>query len=134
MVDIDHFKAINDTFGHEAGNMVLRRVADILINRFRKTDVVSRVGGEEFAILMVNMSSDGMQECFETLRQRIAAEPFSFNGVPLQVTASFGVTNQPADTLQVLLDNADKLLYLAKNSGRNRVEYKMPPSQCLSHH
>jgi two-component system cell cycle response regulator len=95
---------------------------------------VARVGGEEFAILMVNMSSDGMQECFETLRQRIAAEPFSFNGVPLQVTASFGVTNQPADTLQVLLDNADKLLYLAKNSGRNRVEYKMPPSQCLSHH
>lgn len=134
MVDIDHFKAINDTFGHEAGNMVLRRVADILSNRFRKTDVVARVGGEEFAILMVNMSSDGMQECFETLRQRIAAEPFSFNGVPLQVTASFGVTNQPADTLQVLLDNADKLLYLAKNSGRNRVEYKMPPSQCLSHH
>jgi diguanylate cyclase (GGDEF)-like protein len=134
MVDMDHFKAINDTFGHEAGNMVLRRVADILGNRFRKTDVVARIGGEEFAILMVNMSEEGMRECFESLRQRIAAEPFSYNGVPLQVTASFGVTNQPADSLQELLDNADKLLYLAKNSGRNRVEFKTVPSHYLSHH
>ncbi len=134
MVDIDHFKAINDTFGHEAGNVVLRRVADILGKRFRKTDVVARIGGEEFAILMVNMSEEGMRECFEGLRQRIASEPFLFNGVPLQVTASFGVTNQPADSLQEALDNADKLLYLAKNSGRNRVEYKTIPSHYLSHH
>lgn len=134
MVDIDHFKAINDTFGHEAGNIVLRRVADILGKRFRKTDVVARIGGEEFAILMVNMTEDGMRECFEGLRQRIAAEPFTFNGVPLQVTASFGVTNEPADSLQELLDNADKLLYIAKNSGRNRVEFKTIPNHHYSHH
>jgi diguanylate cyclase (GGDEF)-like protein len=134
MVDIDHFKAINDTFGHEAGNMVLRRIADILGKRFRKTDVIARIGGEEFAILMVNMSEEGMRECFEGLRQRVAAEPILYNGIPIQVTASFGVTNLPADSLQELLDNVDKLLYLAKNSGRNRVEYKTIPSHFLSHH
>jgi diguanylate cyclase (GGDEF)-like protein len=134
MVDIDHFKAINDTFGHEAGNTVLRRIADIMGKRFRKTDVVSRIGGEEFAVLMVNMTDEGMHECFEGLRQRIASEPFIFNGIPLQVTASFGVTNTPADSLQEFLDNADRLLYLAKNSGRNRVEYQTVPVQHLSHH
>lgn len=128
MVDIDHFKAINDTFGHEAGNEVLRRVADILGKRFRKTDVVARIGGEEFAILMVNMSDEGMRDCFEGLRHRIESEPFCFKGIPVQVTASFGVTNQSAKSLQELLEHADQLLYLAKNNGRNRVELHSVPA------
>jgi diguanylate cyclase (GGDEF)-like protein len=128
MVDIDHFKAINDTFGHEAGNEVLRRVADILGKRFRKTDVVARIGGEEFAILMVNMTDEGMRDCFEGLRQRIESEFFCFKGLPVQVTASFGVTNQPASSLQELLEHADKLLYLAKGKGRNRIEFNTVPA------
>jgi len=128
MVDIDHFKAINDTFGHEAGNDVLRRIANILGNRFRKTDIVARIGGEEFAILMVNMSEEGMRDCFESLRQRIESEPFCFKGVPVQVTASFGVTNEPANSLEELLEHADRLLYLAKNKGRNRVEMHSVPA------
>jgi diguanylate cyclase (GGDEF)-like protein len=130
MVDIDHFKAINDTFGHEAGNIVLRRIAQILSNRFRKTDIVARVGGEEFAILMVNMSEAGMHECFEALKEKVAAESFIFNGIPVQVTVSIGVYDQSGDSLQDLLDSADRLLYIAKSNGRNRIEYASSLVRC----
>ena len=130
MVDIDHFKAINDTFGHEAGNIVLRRVAQILGNRFRKTDIVARIGGEEFAILMVNMSEAGMHDCFDTLKEKIAAESFIFNGVPVQVTVSIGVYDQGGESLQDLLDSADRLLYMAKSNGRNRIEYASSLARC----
>jgi diguanylate cyclase (GGDEF)-like protein len=122
MIDIDHFKNINDTYGHEAGNVVLRKVAEILTQRFRKTDIVARVGGEEFAVLMVNMSTEGMVECFEGLRAKIAETEFVFDNKSVNVTASFGLVMQSAESLGELLNEADKMLYVAKTRGRNRVE------------
>jgi diguanylate cyclase (GGDEF)-like protein len=122
MIDIDHFKSINDTYGHEAGNAVLTKVAEILTQRFRKTDIVARVGGEEFAVLMVNMSTEGMVECFEGLRAKIAATEFVFDNKSVNVTASFGLVMQSAESLGELLNEADKMLYVAKSRGRNRVE------------
>ncbi|MEY4567659.1 MAG: hypothetical protein RLY14_2629 [Planctomycetota bacterium] len=122
MIDIDHFKIINDTYGHEAGNAVLTKVAEILSQRFRKTDIVARVGGEEFVVLMVNMSSEGIVECFEGLRAKIAATEFVFDNKAVKVTASFGLVMQRAESLGELLNEADKMLYLAKSRGRNRVE------------
>ncbi|MBF0379962.1 MAG: diguanylate cyclase [Magnetococcales bacterium] len=122
LVDIDHFKAVNDTYGHEAGDIVLKYISTILKNNFRKTDIVSRFGGEEFCILWVNMTIERAKENLELLRAKIAAEKIKFGNTTISVTASFGVTLQLEDTLEIMIAKADKKLYEAKNGGRNRVE------------
>jgi diguanylate cyclase (GGDEF)-like protein/PAS domain S-box-containing protein len=119
MVDIDHFKAINDRHGHSAGDQVLRQVAQTLRTMVRKTDLVCRYGGEEFCVLLPHLDLEEAAQAAERFRQRIAAR----SSANLAVTASLGVSALALGAREPheLLDQADKALYVAKRNGRNRV-------------
>jgi diguanylate cyclase (GGDEF)-like protein len=122
VVDLDHFKSINDRFGHEIGDHVLARVAALLCEVLRQADIVVRSGGEEFLVLMPQTEMHAATACCERIRARIRNEPWERTAAGLQVTASVGVasTNDP-DQLAALARAADQRLYDAKRSGRDRV-------------
>ena len=120
MADIDHFKSINDEFGHDVGDMVIRTFASILKERIRATDLAARFGGEEFVVLLPEADTAGAVQCTEEVRTIFAQT----NIPPIRrpVTASFGVTTlMPEDTVASLIKRADQALYAAKQGGRNRV-------------
>ncbi len=119
MVDVDHFKSINDRFGHAVGDEVLQRVSEVLRSLARDTDHVCRYGGEEFCILLPHIGVEGAAIAAE--RYRKAIEELTFT--QLSVTASLGCSGDPIDvpTMHALLEQADRALYEAKRSGRNRV-------------
>ncbi len=122
--DIDHFKKVNDTYGHDAGDAVLVQVAEALREAVRTVDVSARIGGEELAVILPQTSLDGAVELADRLRQRIESLAVPHDGVTLRVTVSMGVATYrvgEAGKAQ-LFKRADEKLYLAKNSGRNRVE------------
>lgn len=124
MVDLDHFKRINDTWGHEAGNQVLRSVAGVIIKSTRIIDVQCRYGGEEFAVLLPDASAAVAAMVGERLRNDIAHSLIEHDGAVIQVTASVGVatlSSRDQITPQGLTKVADQQLYLAKQSGRNCV-------------
>jgi diguanylate cyclase (GGDEF)-like protein len=124
IIDIDHFKAINDTRGHLGGDEVLRTLGAKLASKIRTADSLGRYGGEEFLLVVPGAPPERPFLPLERLRRVIAKLPFSFNGSPISVTASFGVAwLAPADSAQDLLARADTALYSAKYGGRNRVEY-----------
>jgi diguanylate cyclase (GGDEF)-like protein len=126
LVDIDHFKKVNDTWGHEAGDAVLRQVARILHDGVRSVDICVRYGGEEIAMLLSQTESERAVEVAERLRERIAAQPIRHGGAEIPVTASFGVATYP-ETVKVrdqLFPASDKALYIAKHAGRNCVRAK----------
>nr|WP_246481141.1 GGDEF domain-containing protein [Motiliproteus sediminis] len=119
--DLDHFKKINDGYGHLAGDKVLRVVAKILTRSIRETDFVARYGGEEFVILMPETDTDRAQQVMDKLRQTVAKSPFNFKGEPVRVTMSFGISCfGPNDSAETVFERADKALYQAKGEGRNR--------------
>lgn len=120
--DLDNFKAINDTFGHEAGDQVLRQIVTPVENIIRPTDSFGRVGGDEFLILFTNTSQSKAVEVAERIRTEIAKILASFGSARLGVTASFGVAewDQSCDLSQ-LIRRADLALYQAKEIGRNSV-------------
>lgn len=120
MLDIDHFKRINDTFGHQAGDQVLRQIGAVICESIRDADICGRLGGEEFALLLTNASLDIAQTRAEQLRDAISRLVCEHHEV---VTASLGVATMTADdaTFQVLLNNADKALFRAKAQGRNQT-------------
>ncbi len=119
LLDVDRFKAINDTFGHKTGDDVLRLLAKILQQRGRARDLVGRWGGEEFLIVCEDTPSSGAVILADQLRHRIAIQDFPWVG---QCTASFGVAESvPGDTVETLVDRADRAMYAAKRDGRNRV-------------
>ncbi len=123
MIDIDHFKRVNDSYGHGAGDLVLAGVADILRGCTRDSDAVGRLGGEEFVVLCRHSTRDGAMAAAENLRAAIASHAFS--GID-PITASFGVAAyRDGDTMASLLGRADAALYRAKNNGRNRVEIEV---------
>jgi two-component system, cell cycle response regulator len=125
MIDVDHFKAVNDNHGHVAGDCVLREVAKRLRTGIRACDLVARFGGEEFCLLLPQTDSDGGRAVAERYREAIADQPMSTGASEISVTASFGVVTYPHSSLQSLDDvvrAADTALYSAKNTGRNRVE------------
>lgn len=123
VADLDLFKAINDGFGHLAGDKVLRLIGSILTRRCRSTDYVARYGGEEFVVLMPATTAAEAKMAMEKVRQAIATSPFNFHGKPVSVTMSFGVAEiQGQETAEELFERADKALYKAKREGRNRVE------------
>ena len=120
--DVDHFKSINDTYGHAAGDQVLRAVTRAVGAQLRQSDLFGRVGGEEFAILLPNTDPSGALDVAEKLRGAIRALKFPGSHPPMGVTASFGVAafDQFGDDVQSLLVKADEALYDAKRAGRNR--------------
>ncbi|MEO1751668.1 diguanylate cyclase [Thiofaba sp. EF100] len=119
--DIDHFKAINDTFGHKAGDKALRIVAQKLAQEVRETDFVARYGGEEFIMLFINTSVMDALAKADSLRESIAAAPFRYGDKPLRITLSCGLSQLRAnDTADQLFERADQALYAAKQGGRNR--------------
>jgi diguanylate cyclase (GGDEF)-like protein len=122
-VDIDHFKTINDTYGHDVGDVVLQHVAAVFRQHCRLSDIVARVGGEEFSILLDHTPIEGAQVAAEKLRARVADLPVVVNGHTLYTTISIGATERQAnDTLLSLQKRADEALYNAKSLGRNRVQ------------
>lgn len=123
IVDVDHFKNVNDTHGHEVGDAVLRAVAATLDEAVRATDVCARVGGEEMALILKDTDSDGARELAERLRANIEAMRVPFGTDEIQVTASFGVATYPVEVPEwdALYRTADRALYQAKQAGRNQV-------------
>lgn len=122
MFDIDHFKQVNDRFGHAAGDQVLYQAAQLCLNNSRATDLVGRYGGEEFVILLTETNLQATSAIAERLRQGIMDARFHTNAGNINITVSIGVCEaNPKDTLTKLIEKADAALYKAKNSGRNRV-------------
>jgi len=121
LLDLDHFKAINDQYGHAAGDSVLKAVVAIVKNELRQTDVVGRWGGEEFLLIAVQTPEQGALELAERLRQCIAETPIAAGFAMLRLSASFGIAeSSTTDTAESLIDRADQGLYQAKAKGRNR--------------
>ncbi|MCC2636847.1 MAG: diguanylate cyclase [Moraxellaceae bacterium] len=124
MLDLDHFKKINDTYGHHAGDQVLVAASAILLQNRRQYDEVGRYGGEEFALLLPNTSAEDALHVADRIRGMLANTPVESDGHRIRMTASFGVASCPArdiTCLNDLLKAADRALYVAKESGRNRV-------------
>lgn len=123
MLDVDHFKAINDQYGHQAGDAVLTRLASVLAASVREVDTAARYGGEEFVLLFPGLDPALCRDYAEQLRARIEAEQISFEKKTLAVTVSIGMAGFPKDgtAAEDLVKVADQRLYQAKESGRNRV-------------
>lgn len=121
--DIDKFKKVNDTYGHPAGDSVLCWVANVLSGSVRKSDIVSRYGGEEFAILLARTDQAQAVELAEKMRAAFEARPFRYQGVEIRLTLSFGVSSllHGSDDIEGFVSRADRALYRAKDQGRNRV-------------
>ncbi|MEN2394930.1 GGDEF domain-containing protein [Pseudomonas halotolerans] len=123
MLDLDHFKRINDNYGHLAGDRVLKIIASVLRRRLRGGDFIARFGGEEFVLLVPDTPLASGAGLAETLRAAIEACPFHFKGEPVTITVSVGMTAfKSGEHSDSVLKRADQALYRAKNAGRNRVE------------
>lgn len=126
MLDLDHFKAVNDRYGHPAGDAVLRTSAHRLTAALRSVDRIARVGGEELAALLIETDEGGAEETVQRMVDVISAEPFRLeDGTALPVTISAGLAHFPRDgrTADALVAVADRMLYASKHAGRNRVTW-----------
>ncbi|NRA45294.1 MAG: sensor domain-containing diguanylate cyclase [Oligoflexales bacterium] len=123
MADIDHFKAVNDTHGHQAGDFILEVVAKIFRENFRKTDILCRYGGEEFLAILPSTDLGGASMAAEKLREAVAAYSYVFNKTTIPVTISLGLAEVDiaTDSGETAIARADAALYHAKKNGRNRV-------------
>src|ERR1700744_6297551 len=123
MMDIDHFKSINDTHGHPVGDTVLKSVAHVIRRDCRDVDIPIRYGGEEFLVVLPEVSQEGAVVVAERLRKTLQRELIEHGDVQLSVTASIGVASYPEDAegQHLLLEVADKALYMSKRLGRNQV-------------
>jgi diguanylate cyclase (GGDEF)-like protein len=121
MIDIDHFKKVNDTYGHAIGDEVLRHVTQGLSNRFRGQDVVARLGGEEFCVLAVGLSGLPAETVFNDLRNSIERSKAKTGRATVGVTISIGLCDKPMGSVDAMLAAADAALYKAKRTGRNKV-------------
>jgi diguanylate cyclase (GGDEF)-like protein len=123
MCDIDHFKRVNDTFGHPAGDKVIQRVAHVMRSHIRDADIAGRYGGEEFAVLLPDTNKNGARVFCERLRQAVEAETVQHEGQTIQCTISLGVADlsKPTSDYKSLIEWADQALYQSKKNGRNQV-------------
>lgn len=134
MTDIDRFKRINDTWGHQCGDEVLRGFARRLLGALRTTDLLVRYGGEEFCCLLPETDLDSAAFVAERLRKTVEAAPFQFGEIQVSVTASFGVSSlEEAASDGEIISKADEALYEAKSAGRNRVTVNSWPSARASY-
>lgn len=129
MLDIDHFKSVNDTHGHDIGDLVLRAVAERLRDSVRKSDCPARLGGEEFALLMPNTDVAGGEVVAERMAATVREAPVPTPAGPLRVTATLGLTAMSArdQSVEEMLKRADEALYDGKRAGRDRVVRRDPP-------
>jgi diguanylate cyclase (GGDEF)-like protein len=124
MMDVDQFKKVNDTYGHPAGDMVLRELGTMLRKSIRMSDIACRYGGEEFALLLPHTDLREATSQGERLRRMIEAHRFEWEGTPFSLTLSFGLArldHERNPSQKALLEDADKALYKAKRNGKNRV-------------
>ncbi len=123
MIDIDHFKNINDKYGHKVGDLVLKHVAQEIKNHIRSSDIPIRYGGEEFVIILPNTTKDSAFTLAERIRNHIEATPILVDGAEIRCTVSIGISSMDdcPETFEELVNNSDKKMYLAKQSGRNRT-------------
>jgi len=127
MWDLDHFKKVNDTYGHDAGDRVLKLLAKIINTRVRKVDMFSRIGGEEFVLLMPDTSLDNALSLNDQLRDSLANSGFNYDGTPCPITASVGIARiEEYDNSESVMRKADEALYKSKREGRNRCTIYMP--------
>lgn len=129
MIDVDEFKTVNDTFGHDAGDVVLRSVADTIRRNSRQCDICGRIGGDEFMLVLTFTDQDGVRIAVERIRQQIEAHVYTFQGRETRVTASLGIAGiRPGQNCDIerLMVQADVALYSAKRRGRNRAEIAAP--------
>jgi len=122
VLDLDRFKAINDTFGHEIGDHVLKKFADLIYQTIRTDDIFARIGGEEFSLLLTGFSREDTLKIAERIRKQVEEMDLSFLSINLTLTVSIGVAfYEEGATMDSMMREADKKLYQAKNEGRNRV-------------
>ncbi|MCA9185355.1 MAG: GGDEF domain-containing protein [Planctomycetales bacterium] len=122
LVDVDHFKRFNDTYGHQAGDAILQQVAETLKSSMRDIDIVARYGGEEFAIVLTSTSVEKAKLAGERVRSVIEQRRFNYEGLNLRLTVSVGMSHSlPKDTMSTLIERADAALYQAKHDGRDQV-------------
>lgn len=123
MIDIDHFKKVNDTYGHQFGDYVLKEISNIISASFRKTDMIYRYGGEELTIILPGTPLEGAQIPLERLRDKIANYNFNYNDIQTNITISIGIScfTTEIKSQETLVEYADKALYKAKQSGRNKL-------------
>lgn len=139
LLDADHFKRVNDRYGHHVGDIVLRRIAEVCTRQIRTVDAIGRLGGEEFGLLLPNTALEGARIMAERIRRAIAAERIVVDGETIRVTASIGGTQvDPCEsTIKAAMQRADEAMYRAKQEGRNRVAmegpgFVGPPSPALT--
>lgn len=121
MIDIDHFKLVNDTYGHDVGDEVLKLISKVLKSNFRKKDLIVRNGGEEFCVILDDLPLEKSIDIFETLIKKIESTPYENNGVVINITVSIGLFHGIKKDIKSMLVLADENLYLAKDSGRNKL-------------
>ena len=128
MIDSDNLKAVNDAHGHEAGNRLLRSLAERIRAELRYTDVPARYGGDEFVVLLPETPAAGAVDVAERIRDSMSAKPLLFDGKTVPCTVSIGVASFPEDgqSMDAIVGRADRAMYKAKNGGRNRVERFKP--------
>lgn len=140
MLDLDHFKSVNDTYGHLAGDLVLQTISRLVLQTVRKIDLVARFGGEEIILLLPETAPQAGERLAERLRQKIAATRIALNNHSISITASFGVCGgkpansnlEPQQAIERLIELADQALYQAKQGGRNQVRLVLPNCASMS--
>ena len=129
MLDIDHFKKVNDAYGHQEGDYVLKKFAKIISDHIRKVDIAARYGGEEFAIILPETGITGAEQVAEHLRYLIEKECFTIDGKSVPITTSIGVSSwDKVVSKEEFIGQSDRALYQAKHKGRNRI-CKFPSNQ-----
>jgi diguanylate cyclase (GGDEF)-like protein len=132
LADLDLFKKVNDAFGHDAGDTVLKSFAQILAANTRQSDICARLGGEEFLLMITHADKKNTKMVVERIRHQFESQKFTFGNSTITVTASFGIAGfcvtKPPD-LNALVCRADAALYAAKNNGRNRIEFELAPRE-----
>lgn len=123
MIDIDHFKKINDRYGHEAGDLALKRLGALLTSHFRSSDIVTRYGGEEFCVILTNTHMKNAIDVMERFRVKTENMLIEFQNISFRMTLSIGLNEKVSSSFDEMISLADEKLYKAKNDGRNRTAY-----------
>ena len=125
MLDIDYFKKINDTYGHLAGDFVLKEFVKIIKNKIRSSDILGRFGGEEFILILPNTKVSGALKLAMRIKDEVENYVFEYGKEKIKITTSIGITSVSLnDSVESLLERVDEALYDAKRKGRNRIEYR----------